>query len=612
MGVERNEGQENLDIKQGDTLVSSQPVYTQPEMGNTAGSMYEPFGGLGTGFLTTNLGSEYTQKIVEGITKLYKDTGKTNVRVVPLDRDIITQLAYSSVVVAAASELEVYYYPILLADTGKPAMTARDYFIQVSEAAKNRQPSNATVPSDAIDKIYNDIVISKLVEIHGKEKKYIPLDGLVVDNGATINDMSIKELGTRAFNAIHAEFLSRTGQQTAVIGKILQACSGFRLQTNGCRQNVPAMTTLGKPIRSDFAINMVPILKKATTQSLNIGGGNETLFTIMGYVDAIPRQVEVREFNSVYQAVRFRPNIVITNISSNYESVNMGMLAIANAAVMMQPTLWLAAVSPRDKKNPGVLNLIANLSNKEGGVGDKIDLNGKAFTNDQVIDILRKMYSDAPALSIDVEEFGSSSSFLGILGAAAQTKNPQLRRNALNEIIRVVHELTGGAFDSRFNPEEIIAGYTEVPTGKWVSNKDGMTRDIRDIDLEFVLEQAGNNPEIVKKWISSENNPALSYMLKTEVIAHIAGDAVITGRAMRIVMHPAFLTALVNATTAAGLKPQYTPEVELQDQMGFFVTGSPYDIVGANVNFGVAYNPNSGYGYENAYTRFSGPMGARY
>jgi len=563
-------------------------------------------------------GSEYTNNIAKIMTEVLSSCA-TPPKVSIFDRERLTNLEYSCLVVSALNaNNEVCYHISLLEATGNNPMTAGSIVAEATRAIREtNMRANIFTPDDAINGRLHDIVVGELAAHYGPEVEFISAEGLVVhESSLDVNDLAMR-VAAVAYNAVSAESKLSTGEFIDLnLGAAVKesGSSDYRLELN--LFNTTANNIMGRPVRQDFKIDLVEVSRNETFEYN--ADSRRRLVTVGGYIDAIREDVPMPVYPGAAPTVKteLHPNIVISMIDTLSPTEGFMMLAVGAGAAMSNPELWvqsLASIDGSSHNSPGGLNLITNLEGAQGGVGEKMDLSQTAVSTEERYAILKRLYGLSPLMSCDIESYGAQSYFSSVLATAASPDNTQAKNDACLDLIDTCVRLTDGNFDPNFPASELFAvpGII-IPTGYWM-DKSG-ERDIRDIDMAFVANHSGD-VNMINQWCMTSlprSETGLDpFLTRVEIINQIVPDAVIDGKAVRVVFTSRFISELSLAMKACGMNAQYETSVVLSQRYDtsrftdYLSSASLNGAAGFGRQYshggGAQYTPYTGMGYGRQY-----------
>lgn len=546
--------------------------------------------------MTSGLGSEYLNKLQEQLKAIYaseQNLGGYKVNVMSLDREVITNLAYSAVVVSLAKNNKASYFIILLEGTGRKPLEAGAVMAELSNLNKvpygqqQNRASDIYVTSDAIDDVLHNEVRRQLTNFYPAGTKFYDVDGMVIPYTNTELDVAnIRPIASIAFNSclieggkINAEFKDLN------IAEAKKSNPAAYLKIDSSMLPVVHRDEAGKAIRSDWTIELNSIDNRNNNISINLQNNRSTISRTRGFVDAMPVEIPRPAAYGMPTSnmLRLRPHVILNNIETEMPTLGYALLALVSSVVMTRPTMWLGALTPKANDqfhDAGKLNIVTNLENAQNGIGDALDLKDPKLNSQEVFALLRQMYSLDAMFSIDIDAYGPQTSYTSIFKwAAAPGTTPaeaDSKANAAKEIIQAANWLTNGAFPLNFNPAEIfLSSGVVVPTGRW-TDKNGEVRDIKDIDMSFIANVNGST-ELLNKWALSNVPHNVSgidpYVSKVDIISKLVSNAEISGKAFRCTFNPKFISALSAACAQAGLETRYDPEIQYNEQSNIAVLG---------------------------------------
>jgi len=544
--------------------------------------------------MNSNQGSEYTNGLALAIREVYKTLpGGNRPKVTVLDKETITGLAYSNIVISlVADEGSVNYYIIELEATGRKPMRATDIITEVTNAM--RQPGarpNIYTTDDGIDTVLHEAIIKLLVKEHGN-KEFISVDGVVVGTNHPDNAVIVPKLAAIGYNACTIDSGLSSGRiedLNIYEAKIKSPSTVLKFETN-MMKNTP-INEVGKPVRADFTVDLNAVDTSNQITSINLQNARNQLVSITGFVDAIPEEIAIPTMPGMAPttSIKLHPHIILNSASVYTPTPGYMLLAIVSSLVMTNADMWLGAVAPKTAKdlhNVGALNLMTNLGNNQNRIGEVLDLTSKKISQDESYALIKQMYSLAP------------------IALAATPGGSDAKYAAAEEIIMSAHKLTNGKFPSTFSKDAIFANTgNTIPTGSFM-DKSG-EKDIREIDLAFIATQT-SDISMMNEWALS-NLPKSAggkdpYFTKVDIISKLIPDAEISGKAIRVMFSAEFIDALSQAAALAGLNAVYTPEITFLENNSISVMSNYLGSAGIGqgaAGFARQNVPQSGFGNYN-------------
>lgn len=561
--------------------------------------------------MNSGIGSEFLNKFAEAIKLAYQD--EINIKgskllTIVMDNETNKNIAYSSVVVALCKNNVATYFTIVLEGTGRKPLDAITYTNELNAYGRNQnqQKYNETyVTSDVIDVIYHDEIKKQLaIALHPNNFKFIQADAMVIPYYNTDLDQStIRPIASNALNSCIVEG-GKTNKEFLDLNLFESRKNNSAIALKLDHSIIPRTVKdiAGKPNRADFTVELVAVDNRVGTTSINMQNNREVATKATGFVDAMPEIVMVPGTNT--QALTLRPNIVITSLEGALPTAGYSLLALVTSVIMTNDDMWIAAVSPKANDayhDYGALNILTNLEANPNGIGAPLDFN--ALNSMELQAMIKKLFSLAPMLSLDVELCGAQSNLTSIYATAAASGmssdeyENRARNAAGREIINAANWLTNYIFPDNFDINEIFINVgIVVPTGKWI-DKNGELRDIRDIDLAMIA-TITNDKQIIEDWAKS-NVPFVisgidSYTTKVRILSQLPISAEISGKAIRCTFTDKFILTLANACKAAGLDSRYEPAVQLVNHSNIAMMGQYMRNAGISnaANFASPFNNN--------------------
>jgi len=512
--------------------------------------------------MSSNQGSEYTAKFAHEIELAYSKLNSKAPKVHVLDKEKMEGLAYSSIVISHKAGESVYYFIVMLAETGREAMKASQITAELALERTHNQRPNVFTLDDGIDNVLHEEVIRLLAGVYG-DMRFISAEGEIAKRNHS--EMLPAKIASTAFNAVTIDPVIATGEYADL--NIAQAIAEspnrtLTVEPNGMKQ--VALNEAESPIRHDFAVDLLSVDNTPQTHSINLSNSRDTLSKVVGFIDTMPANYVAPAMPGVppVQTISLHPHIIINSVDVKMPTPGFMLLGLVSSLIMTQENMYLPAMMPRDGKdynNIGALNIITNLNGNQNRIGEALDLTAKNVTKEDAYGVLRNMIKLTPIVSMDIESFGPQTYYTALLSVAAQNNNNTAKRAACSELIETAVQLTNGNFPANFPIDKIFANAgIIVPTGTWY-DKSG-ERDIRDVDLSFIATRT-QDTDLLNTWAYSNLPKSASgsdpFGTKVDIISKLIPEAEITGKATRVTFTAEFITALSNAASAAGLNTRY-------------------------------------------------------
>lgn len=539
---------------------------------------------LGSKVLTmmnSGIGSEFLNKFVESIKTSYAGELNTNhgkLLVIPMDNETNKNVAYSSIIVALCKNNVATYFTIVLEGTGRKPLDALTFTNELATISRNPmqlQRYNETyVTSDVIDAVYHAEIRKQLaVALAPSNVKFVQADAIVIPYYNTELDQAyIRPIASAALNSCivesaktNSEFLDLNIAESRKQNNAIT----LKIENNIIPKTVKDIA--GKPVRADFTVELVAVDNRANTTSINMQNNKEVATKALGFVDAMPELVNIPGTPNF--ALTLRPHIIVTSLEGALPTTGYALLSLVTSVIMSNDDMWIGAVSPKINDtfhDYGSLNILTNLENNTDGKGSPIDF--KSLNSTELQTMIKRLFTLAPMLSIDVELCGAQTAVTSIFATASASplsSDPaelKARNKSANEIVLAANWLTNGNFSAEFSIDNIfISTGIVVPTGKWI-DKTGEMRDIRDIDLAMIATLT-NDKALIEEWAKSNVPYTISgidsYSTKARILSQLNIGAEIGGKAIRCTFSDQFIVTLANACKTAGLDSRYEPAVAL-------------------------------------------------
>jgi hypothetical protein len=507
-------------------------------------------GGL---FSSLDSGSEYTNKYAENVKALLQPIEAKGVkiahRVFKLDNSVYTNLPYSYVVVATESNKakKVYYHVVCLEATGRKPLSVS----QVMEGVKSNQPQLLYVAADTFDPVLKQVVEKVLTSAYNVDASaLITSEGHIVPFDADPEQIA-KPSAVIAKNAnIGKLALDQSLIKFISIPERVSKNRNIMFQLDITYNTGVTVGILGRPIRSDFELDLNEVVINKTSNMMFNREIKNKWVSGVGYVEYLPEERPGMQPGLGVQR-DIIPMIILDNVITERTTPELAMLNIINSAVFSNPNNLFALLMhvPRDL---GVLNYLANIDGEKIGFGKLLSFKSGKMTDAEVLEKMSRMFRPNPTVAVEIEFYGDD---FGITHPLAALGVPGAAQQANEYLIEVTEALLGSKIMNRqiAYGEPII-----VPVGEFI-DKDGNKRDIREFDLAYVIQNA-KDPTLIMKWVAS-NAPASvtgmdPYIAKLEVINALAPNALVTGKAIRLVINPLFVKEVAEKAVAAGYNPK--------------------------------------------------------
>lgn len=488
------------------------------------------------------------------------------IKILVLDKTVITDLAYSSLVYYKQEDGLVKYFIALIAGSGRQALTANEmYKIALQAKTDRNEVAELYVYGDAIDSVLHSIIREQLVKEDKKlseygEPRFLSVAGVVIPYKIRPLDV-IEQVTVAAANAfVTSKFLSEgVGLSVSNLIKLSQDNPGkqFKYSINTEPQGV-TYDRLGNPIKTDFVANIdFRTSENRGILSVNTKAQDRRLVSVSGYVTGLPIYVQQQgldQYGNPLPVFRIAPHIVITNIRTYVPDLSSVVLGVIAGSLVANNKQYIKVVMDTMKKdvNPGLFNLLTRLvtdpTTGQAGVVNLFGSSKAAFTPQDKAIMLDRIFDHTPVVSIDIPGFSEAYNLMSTFAWARESSV------ARADIVKAANILTNNKF-GEWN-KDLVFSKTVVPGGYY--NTKDQQRDIRDFELETVLHRSGLDDETaVNLYLASiQKDVATCYDMKLELLAHYAPDAVVDSKVTRIMLSPEFITTLHNAAFSSGLVTQ--------------------------------------------------------
>lgn len=516
--------------------------------------------------ISRSMGNEQLNKIAEALGEIYKDAEKgINISLLLLDRNTITKLAFSAIVVCLTNQQDqrVASHTLLIEATGERVMP-------VTEHINGRAVVIDRVASDAVDVILRGEIDNAVARAFpGFKHHYVEATCVPVEFDVT-NRVAVHKLAFNAAVACNTELVVNTAGFKDF--DISTARDEATLAINLSFGRVSYEDAVGSPVRSDVQIEFFSKTRQNDQthgRSLNSAERDVSFSRVHGYIDLVWDQAEQPNVMAMYaqqapvQPQLYVANLVITAIDSIRSMTPSAILmAILTAKAAADNNNWIQAFTPQvtmrgetDLNDIGAIGIEANIERNENGFGSRFATQGDNFRLPELGQLLATFVRQGLAISLDVVNSGPQSWSTSPFAAAARGN-----QDAMNIIYQAANELTGGRFAAKFprNTPMFMNEGNIVHIGTY-HGRDGELRDIRDISYLPIANIMGDrDPSAIRAYSDTYNyvqEPiAIRLMDRKRILSGITNDTVvITNTAERVTFSGAFMAALSEAAKEAGL-----------------------------------------------------------
>lgn len=535
-------------------------------------------------------------------------------------------LAYSTVVLSTKYDEKIAYYFFMLTHTGEEPVTTGQIMEQFKQALNERMNANnrnyrPALPFRTMDAVVDelfhqtirahllaqyDVQTAEFESLQGTDMN--PNVGQVpVENAA----LAITQIAINTLIANFKMYVNKSIKDVNIATNIASASDEYKFQLetkfNPTVTNPLIADLAGNPLRQDFMLNLVAAKKNVVQQSFNKPNTTINLAFAGGYLDVFPREITTPGGTPMQPMPITRnvmvPHMILTQAFGNTKTLGFSLLSVVTSTMLLRPENMIEIF----KNNigsincPGNYNYVCNLLDAKKKDIKPIQFSSAEFSPEAINNMLMKMISQDPILSLDILPYGDQSFVEATYVVASKRTNDRTSREAARrDIIAAAVQLTNGKFPKDYNTEMIFSwDAVPFPAG-YYRDKSGI-RDLRNIDFAAILNYSKGNEEILRKWLTASypeiNGQLDPFLGKIDVLtSHDIGlkDAIVYGKGARVTFHPAFIKTLTDAVIAAGLMPEYTPIATTANAGLSYTQFNMYlNNAGINgVNFGNAWTQN--------------------
>lgn len=557
--------------------------------------------------------------ILKVMDKHFEADIKNGYRTLVLDREKVNVGPMSAIlicaekVVAGVNNIAVY---TMLVEATAPVFTPRT----VNIAGRN-------VETDVVaGDVFTNEMFARIAEnvrlTYGGESEVIDAGQMVIPREMNIEDEeNIRRSTYNAFVACSTVLDYATeGDKQAIftIGDINPNTETMIVRLDYSPGNVETAT--GEPVRSDVSITLDASVKEESTTEFE---QTLSLTQVNGFVDLVytqPPQVQLM-MGQLPPTQRYVPRFVMTRVDSQIDAVTMELqlMAIAQTAILARNTAWAGVFRPKhnvtgiDPKDIGAIGYEVNVTGDPTAPMEMIDTKESAFGENDLYQLISMYVHNTLIYSMDVEEVGELSWINQSFLAAANNDVEQYRY-----ILKAADDLTLGHFSKIFPAGEAICtdDNNRIHLGYYI-DKDGQTRDLRDLDYLAMLNISGkDDPSMVERWeetfVRTDIPMAIRLEERSKILKNVLTHNIqIKGFAHRITFNHVFLESLASACYQAGLIVR--PSNVIQDFANAGVRGMPnaqqYGFNSAQAGNMFSYGQSSQYAGYQGQSAFHGRFG---
>jgi hypothetical protein len=520
-----------------------------------------------------------------------------NVRVVPMARDAINtaQSGYSNkiamiLVIADRGDNRAAYHTLLLASDMAPAPATRgnDLYGSYGQDRVTAPRTPATLADDALATVIRQRVgqLMPQAEIFSADWSQVPTNFKIDD------PYKVASIFMNAIRACACELETKTpGFKFSRLADVAADSSSLLVDSIHLNQDqanppVEAFDAAGLPIRAE-------IVSDFRSEQQRQGGAQQDKTENTAGVMEIGRVLAYTSLNIDPVAGRRNRYVVGGNQgNSNDTQEYSGEITISGFDAGVLPDLgnvlllistmlplfdqqkygpqWLRSFLPAHLQlhgGPGRSNfrprdLGATNFDYGAKIGDAVGpfpTHEASFGNDEFYRLVNFIMQPYPAFSIDVPVAGADTWFLRVFAEATEVDG------ARQAIINAMDAMTENRFSAIFNQtasRQIVLPRTERVLNGYYTDDQGRVRDLREIDMLYLLNAKGHEqPDIAKRWANTfggSNDYQLAERLKLiEMVVH----PTVTGISIHKTFHPDFLVAMDQSIAQS----QFQPKIVIPD-----------------------------------------------
>ena len=519
---------------------------------------------INQGGVSTNL-AELKKKAEEILVAKNQTT-----QVLVLDKDVLTELAYSYIVFfqREGKTNRVRYIINCLASSGRKSLTAKET-LRIAEIAKTDKGYGADelyTYADTIDTFLHgvtmDQIAATLKDLNGTKIDWIAIDGLVIPYH--LDPMQVIEQVTiTSASSINMDYETSLGKglNLATLKSLIKT-GAFKYSIETHKEGY-IKDRLNNPIKADFTatIEIKDTNKSQQLKTVHKVSIDKKLVQASGYITGYPiyRGQRLDPMGRQLPEWEIAPNIIITNIRSFIPDTASSLLGIIAGALVGAQKQYVKVVmdTMTEDRHPGWYNLLTHEVNT-GTKTPKFEPINVLDTSYQPADraiVIDKLFSyGSPIITLDVTAFGESAAALSPFVWSDTEQAAREEIIAAAKILTNAQDNTDGT--NAFTNVPIHFAKNLIVAGSYATKKE--ERDIRDLEFEKLLSLTKlEDPTAMNMYFGSiATNKPDSFNEKTELLANYIPDASMDGKTIRITLHPAFIKALIAGVQGTGLITQ--------------------------------------------------------
>lgn len=514
------------------------------------------------------VGSETLTRLTDALTELYKQANpNVELTVLPIDNTSETALAFSVAVVCmrikGQPSLGVAHHSLIVEATGEKILPK---FENIHQA----QVEIHRVAGDAADPILFSKVDARVRAAFPTSTLYSAGTCVVPRAFDTENKVSMHALALNAGLAVSNEL--ETHRPDFAELNLAQTAGDSNLVVSMSFNKQQIENAVSEPVRSDLLLTFTSQQQQQQKENTSINSGDRTarIAELSAFIDLVwaPTGQQNNAFNP-YSTVQQQPNqkyaarMVITNINPTFVSTPAGiLLSLVTSLSVRDDNNWFQAfrTNPSSSKelnmhDIGAVGIEANFDGNPSGFGTRVNTKTDSFRPENLGQLIAATIQPGLIISMDAPECGPETRYTSIFADAANGNN-----SAYEAIYASACQLTNNFFASLFprNTPMFTDLGNRVHLG-YYTDKNGVKRDIRDIDYLAVMNIVGErDPIAIRDWSDTFTRtqfPLLQRLAarKRTIMALTDQSAEFTGFAQRLTFTQAFLNALAASCKQAGL-----------------------------------------------------------
>jgi hypothetical protein len=546
-----------------------------PTMDHGRSSAGAPFslrqmgGGMRT-FMNRSANSEVLTKTQKAIETMYKESGNATFEyaLIPIDMNQTANLSVSALVVAVRDkhrpDLGVAYHALILQGS------AEDPGSRFEQIGGKNVEIIRTV-SEAYDQVMN-AAIFEAVQRTFPNANLFNAEATVVPRDFPLDDsQQLYRLAANAAFACSQEIETRDPQFSDVNLANAEKDSNLTVRTLFAQDQ--STDVVGQPMRTDVIIDFQaqPLNQNQQQQNLE----RTTLISrIAGYMDIVWDAPQTPTGFGISSGVpgapgwgpatpsyqRYAARFVATQLDSEkLLTIPAQLLALMPALALRDNNAWVHAFKPNptlggdDIHDIGAIGIEVNMEGDPSGFGKRIDTKTVGFKDESLFKLIALTFKPGLILSMDVPECGPQTWYNSWAAAVGEGN-----ARAYDAVIAAANLLTNQNFSRYWTGGAIAINENNRIHLGYYTDRNGVRRDIRDIDYLAVLNLMGEkDPMIAKEW--SDTFLRVDYPLavrlseRARILRGLVDNVVFTGYATRVTFTGEFIDALAQGCRDAGL-----------------------------------------------------------